>query len=141
MTTTIAKEFRWEMGHRLPFHSGLCKNIHGHSYTLRVELEGELDENGMVMDFYDINAVVDPIVEQLDHAFICDENDAVMIEFFLTNPMKTVVVPFVTTAENICHWILQQIEDTLNQNTRIHRISARLHETEKAYAQCSVVLK
>ena len=25
----IAKEFRWEIGHRLPEHFGLCKNIHG----------------------------------------------------------------------------------------------------------------
>ncbi len=24
----IAKEFRWEMGHRLPFHEDKCKNIH-----------------------------------------------------------------------------------------------------------------
>ena len=29
MRTTISKQFRWEMGHRLPFHEGLCKNIHG----------------------------------------------------------------------------------------------------------------
>ena len=38
----IAKEFRWEMGHRLPEHFGLCKNIHGHSYKMIVEFEGEL---------------------------------------------------------------------------------------------------
>ena len=37
----IAKEFRWEMGHRLPEHFGLCKNIHGHSYKMVVEFEGE----------------------------------------------------------------------------------------------------
>ena len=29
----IAKEFRWEMGHRLPEHFGLCKNIHGHCHS------------------------------------------------------------------------------------------------------------
>jgi len=141
MTTTIAKEFRWEMGHRLPFHTGLCKNIHGHSYKLRVELEGELDENGMVMDFYDITTIVQPIIDRLDHAFMCDEQDAVMIEFFLTNPMKTEVVPFVTTAENISNWLLQEIEETLKHNTRIHRICVRLHETERSYAERSVVLK
>lgn len=141
MVTTIAKEFRWEMGHRLPFHSGLCKNIHGHSYRLRVELEGELDENGMVMDFYDITTVVQPIIDKLDHAFICDEQDSIMIEFLLTNPMKSKMVPFLTTAENICNWLLQEIEDQLKCNTRIHRISARLHETERSYAERSVMLK
>ncbi len=141
MTTTIAKDFRWEMGHRLPFHNGLCKNIHGHSYKLRVELEGELDNNGMVIDFYDISTIVQPIIDKLDHAFICDEQDSVMIEFFLTNPMKTEVVPFVTTAENICNWLLEQIKEQLLQNPRIHRIAVRLHETERSYAERSVVIK
>ena len=40
----IAKEFNWEMGHRLPEHFGKCKNIHGHSYKMMVELEGDLDD-------------------------------------------------------------------------------------------------
>jgi len=39
----IAKEFKWEMGHRLPEHFGQCKNIHGHSYKMLVEFEGEID--------------------------------------------------------------------------------------------------
>ncbi|MBL7998906.1 MAG: 6-carboxytetrahydropterin synthase [Candidatus Kapabacteria bacterium] len=137
-TTRIAKDFRWEMGHRLPFHTGLCKNIHGHSYTLRVELEGTTDNNGMVMDFYDINAAVDPIVESLDHCFICDEDDSVMIEFFLTNPMKVTMVPFSTTAENICRWLCETIWQEMQAHERINSITCRLHETERAYAQYSV---
>ena len=141
MITTIAKEYRWEMGHRLPFHKGLCKNLHGHSYMLRVELEGELDDNGMVMDFYELNTIVEPIIAELDHSFICDDNDSVMIEFFLTNPMKVTMVSFVTTAENICGWILEQLREKLQHHNRISRISARLHETERAYAERSVSLR
>ena len=58
----IAKEFHWEMGHRLPEHFGLCKNIHGHSYKMIVEFEGELDEQGMVIDFYDVEKIIAPII-------------------------------------------------------------------------------
>ena len=61
----ISKEFRWEMGHRLPFHDGLCRNIHGHSYYMVIEIEGELNENGMIIDFYDLGKAVKPIIDEL----------------------------------------------------------------------------
>ncbi len=141
MMTRIAKEYRWEMGHRLVFHEGLCRNIHGHSYCLRIQLEGEVDSNGMIMDFFELSTIVEPIINELDHAFLCDESDATMIEFFLNNPMKVVMVPFVTTAENICSWLVDRIMESVKDNTRIHSISARLNETERAWAERTVVLR
>lgn len=63
----IAKEFHWEMGHCLPEHFGNCKNIHGHSYKMMVELEGTQDESGMIMDYYDLKKIVNPVIEKLDH--------------------------------------------------------------------------
>mgnify|MGYP001809755764 FL=1 len=134
--TRIAKEFRWEMGHRLPFHEGLCRNLHGHSYSMRVEIEGETDLHGMVMDYYDIKTIVQPIVDKLDHAFLCDEGDEVMKEFFHTNPMKTVMVPFYTTAENIAAYMLGHICDALAATpSSVHRVMIRVYETEKTYAE------
>ena len=72
MRTTISKQFRWEMGHRLPFHEGLCKNIHGHSYEAHVILTGEPDANGMVMDYYDMKLLIQDKLDELDHCFLCD---------------------------------------------------------------------
>ena len=60
----IAKEFNWEMGHRLPEHFGKCKNIHGHSYKMLVEIEGDVLENGMVMDYYHLKDAIEPLVEK-----------------------------------------------------------------------------
>jgi len=60
MNTKISKEFKWEMSHRLPFHKGLCQNIHGHTYKLRLDLVGSLDENGMLIDFYDLEIITQP---------------------------------------------------------------------------------
>jgi 6-pyruvoyltetrahydropterin/6-carboxytetrahydropterin synthase len=141
MMTRIAKDYRWEMGHRLPFHEGLCRNIHGHSYALRVELGGSLDENGMLIDFYDLSAIVQPIIDELDHCFLCDDSDVVMIEFFLGHPMKVVMVPFATTAENICGWIADRLAVECSKNERIHTLGVRVHETDRAYAECSRVLR
>lgn len=133
-TTKIGKEYRWEMGHRLPFHTGLCKNIHGHSYRLLIELEGTLNSEGMVMDFYDLNTIVEPIISTLDHSFICDEEDSTMKSFFSANPMKVVYVPFHTTAENIVRWIANQVVQACSIYPSITSVRARLHETERAYA-------
>lgn len=133
--TRIAKEFRWEMGHRLPFHEGLCRNIHGHSYSMRVEIEGETEKNGMVMDYYDVKSIVQPIVDQLDHAFLCDENDEIMKEFFLSHPMKTVMVPFFTTAENIALYMLEKVCTAFINQQNIRKVMIRVYETEETYAE------
>ena len=135
LRATIAKDFHWEMGHRLPFHGGGCQNVHGHSYRMRVVVEGDLDENGMVIDYFDLKDVIDPIVDRVDHAFMVDESDAQMREFFDANPLRHVVVPFPTTAENITRWFLEQIVDRLRNYPNVGRISVRVHETERTYAE------
>ena len=60
----ITKEFKFEMAHALHGYDGLCKNIHGHSYRMIVEFEGELDEQGMVIDFYDVEKIKISLSEQ-----------------------------------------------------------------------------
>lgn len=140
MRTSIAKQFRWEMGHRLPDHPGLCKNIHGHSYEAQVILIGEPDHTGMVMDYFDVKALVQPLIDELDHCFLLDTHDTLMKDFFTTHPMKVVEVDVPTTAENIAAYLLQHIIDQLDQLPTGHRISevkVRIYETEKTYAEVS----
>lgn len=131
----IAKEFNWEMGHRLPEHFGKCKNIHGHSYKMLVELEGELNEKtGMVMDYYDVKKIVIPIVEELDHAFMVNENDSEVISFLEKINSKIIVVPFESTVENICNFILNKIAD-VELPSNIKKIKVRINETPDDYAE------
>ena len=54
----VAKEFKWEMGHRLPEHFGNCKNIHGHSYKMIAEFEGRLNENDMIIDLGELYVTI-----------------------------------------------------------------------------------
>ena len=117
----IAKEFRWEMGHRLPFHEGLCKNIHGHSYKMVVEISGNIDKNGMIIDFFDLGKIVKPIIEKYDHAFLCWENDKIVKDFLDKNKMKRVFALYHSTVENICSDFASQIYSKLKKlrNTRI----------------------
>ena len=97
----VSKIFRFEMAHALWGYDGLCKNIHGHSYMMRVEVEGETDSNGMIMDYYDIENIISPLIEKMDHSFCVDSNDKVMLDFLKEQNFKYYLVPFTTTAENL----------------------------------------
>ncbi|NNG26562.1 MAG: 6-carboxytetrahydropterin synthase [Ignavibacteriaceae bacterium] len=135
----IGKEFKWEMGHRLPEHFGQCKNIHGHSYKMLVEFEGELDENGMVIDYYDVEKIIYPVIEKLDHAFLVNKNDKLTIEFLEKLNSKKVVVDFESTAENICTYLLSKIKSAdLPENVKA--IVVRVFETDEDYAEEKVIL-
>lgn len=135
----IAKEFHWEMGHRLPEHFGLCKNIHGHSYKMIVKFEGELDEQGMVIDFYDVEKIIAPIIDKLDHAFMVKDDDKLSLEFLRKLNSKKVVVNFESTVENICKYISDKIIKS-NLPKNIQYITVRVYETSEDYAEEKVSL-
>ena len=130
----IAKEFRWEMGHRLPEHFGLCKNIHGHSYKMTVEFEGELDKNQMVIDYYDVEKIINPVIEKLDHSFMVNIDDKIVIEFLEKMNSKKVVVGFNSTAENICNYLLSEIKKC-SLPSNISSVKVRVYETQFDYAE------
>ncbi|HSP88210.1 MAG TPA: 6-carboxytetrahydropterin synthase QueD [Ignavibacteriaceae bacterium] len=133
----IAKEFKWEMGHRLPEHFDKCKNIHGHSYKMIVELEGEVLESGMVLDYYDLKKIINPIVEKLDHSFMVYKEDKEIISFLEKMKSKMVVVEFQSTVENICKYFLNEIKKiSLPEN--INKVLVRIYETADDYAEESV---
>ena len=135
----IAKEFRWEMGHRLPEHFGLCKNIHGHSYKMIVEFEGDLNNNEMVIDYYDVGKIINPIIEKLDHAFMVNKNDTLVLDFLEKINPKKVVVEFNATAENICNYFITKIKKS-SLPSNISSVKVRVFETQFDYAEDSITL-
>jgi 6-pyruvoyltetrahydropterin/6-carboxytetrahydropterin synthase len=135
----IAKEFRWEMGHRLPEHFGLCKNIHGHSYKMIVEFEGELNNDQMVIDYYDVEKIINPMIEKLDHAFMVNKNDEIVVDFLDKIKSKKVIVDFNATAENICNYFLDRIKKS-SLPSNIHTIKVKVYETQFDYAEESIKL-
>ena len=136
----VAKEFKWEMGHRLPEHFGNCKNIHGHSYKMIAEFEGRLNENDMVIDFYDLDRIIKPLVEKLDHAFMVNKNDTEVIEFLGKIKSKKFVVDFDSTVENICKFILNEIRK-VELPGNINSIAVRIYETNEDYAAEKIMIE
>ena len=52
--------------HFIPRHEK-CSRLHGHSYILRLRLEGDIGDNGMVMDFVSLKKELRSYVEEFDH--------------------------------------------------------------------------
>ena len=98
----LTKSFRFEASHRLPNHDGKCRRLHGHSWKGTVVIEAPETissgpKTGMVMDYSDISAILDPLVEDyLDHYHL---NDSLS----LVNP----------TSEEIARWICNQLKPDL----------------------------
>lgn len=141
MKIKIGKDFKWEMSHRLPFHKGPCVNIHGHSYKMRVELEGRVNENQMLLDFYDIHRIVQPYLDKLDHSFIIDEKDTVVLSFLKENNFKYFIIPNFTTSEFMVIHFVKMFEQEFKKFENLDLLRIRIYETEDAFAEVETPLK
>ena len=122
------------MAHRLPFHAGGCRNVHGHSYTMTVELGGEPDANGMLVDYFDMKSIVQPFVDEVDHAFLCDSSDELIVNFLKASGLKAVYVDFPTTAERIAAWFYETLAEEFVAFKNIRELSVSVAETENSNA-------
>lgn len=48
---TVSVKHNFEMAHRLQL-PGKCQNIHGHSWICTLEVFGDIQENGIIIDFH-----------------------------------------------------------------------------------------
>ncbi|MBU0473567.1 MAG: 6-carboxytetrahydropterin synthase [Bacteroidetes bacterium] len=136
----IAKDFRWEMAHRLQCHKGKCFNLHGHSYKMTVEFEGSVDSNtGMVLDYFEVKDIVAPLVNELDHTVIIWEKDEILIKKISELNSAHVIVPFESTAENLVGYFLDKISNS-KLPKEIIKIKVRVCETENTYAEDEMIL-
>jgi len=136
----ICKEFKWEMGHRLMYHNGLCVNPHGHSYKMQVILEGKKDNNGMVMDYFELEQIVNEVINDFDHSFVVNEKDFVMRDFLVKNNFKYVTLPFDATAENLCDVFCDLLSNKLKLINNLKMLAIRIYETQDVYAERGIVL-
>ncbi|MDD4968652.1 MAG: 6-carboxytetrahydropterin synthase [Paludibacter sp.] len=66
---TISKEFYFSASHQLHglIQGHPCGRIHGHNYTLRVFLKGDINQEGFVQDYNDLKPISDWVDQKLDH--------------------------------------------------------------------------
>ncbi|MEK6606683.1 MAG: 6-carboxytetrahydropterin synthase QueD [Myxococcota bacterium] len=99
MRATIGRTFSFEAAHRLPHvrEGHKCARLHGHSFRVEIELEGEVDaESGWHRDFGDVDDAFAPLLERLDHHFL---NEVAGLE----NP----------TSEVLARWLWERLGPAL----------------------------
>ena len=136
----LSKEFTFAMGHRLSCHKGLCKNFHGHNYTIIVGIKTEfLNEAGMVIDFSVLKGIVNSHLDEMDHALMVNNNDEDFIikmkEHF--SEMKVIITPFEPTAENMAREIFMNVEKQI-MSFGVEVDYVTVYETDTSQATYSV---
>jgi len=113
MKMRLSRTFKFDAAHKLVDYPGVCRRIHGHTYTLTVTVEGEPDDTGMIIDFFDIKKVVEEtVITKVDHTYLND---------FYEQP----------TVENVAVDIFQELKKAFEPyNVRLH--SVKLYEGEKS---------
>lgn len=75
MYVELVREYRFEAAHFLPKvpEGHRCRRMHGHSFKIDVVIGGQADEeSGFLIDFYDLDRVVQPVIDSLDHRLLND---------------------------------------------------------------------
>ena len=104
--------------HRLMYYKGKCENMHGHNWRVEASCQaGQLNKQGMVMDFSELKKALNKILIQLDHKVLND------ISYFKkVNP----------TSENIAKYIYDRVK---GQGLRVKSVS--VWETDTSCASYS----
>lgn len=113
MQLELMKEFTFEASHILPKHPGKCSRLHGHSWKLRVYVQGEVNKDtNFVMDYTDLKGTVQPLVDQLDHRHLGTwwDDDPNNYSAWRVPGMNLSMYP---SSENLILWIAQTIDQAL----------------------------
>ena len=61
----------FEAAHRLSGYEGKCSRLHGHSWLVEAEVEGErLNSLGLLVDFKDLRLALKNTLDQWDHQYL-----------------------------------------------------------------------
>ena len=134
----ITKQFDFEAAHALEGYHGKCKDIHGHSYHLKVTVIGPVElgsssvEDSMVMDFSDLKKILKTeVIDQFDHMLVLKDDSR--FRGIENHNERVLYVPYQPTCENMLLDIVNRIKDKMPEGVSLH--NAFLRETPRSYAE------
>lgn len=117
-------ERNFSSAHQLRGYKGKCENLHGHNYKIEIYARGrELDKIGLLVDFVELKAAADEVVNFLDHRNINE-----------LPPFDEELNP---SAENLARFILEQVARRVGDN-RVQIYKVRCFETPTSVATYEV---
>ena len=104
---SLVSEASFDSANFLAQYEGKCRNIHGHRWTVKVEIFGEkLQENGskreMLIDFGELKSELKKLVDFYDHSLIIEKNTMreITLNALKEDGFRIIEVEFRPTAEN-----------------------------------------
>ncbi|HUS57199.1 MAG TPA: 6-carboxytetrahydropterin synthase QueD [Planctomycetota bacterium] len=105
----LVYETHFAAAHHLRGYSGSCERLHGHNWKVIVLVRAaQLNELGMVLDFRDVKAHVDGLLNSLDHEYLND-----LAPFTVANP----------TTENIAKWVFDELGKLLPKAVSVRKVT------------------
>ena len=131
----VTKIFTFDSGHRLSDYEGKCKHLHGHTYHLEITIEGEVGDDGMVIDFGILKNKVNSILDSyFDHKTVLKRSDKLNEAIKSVVPKESLyIVDYNPTVENMIVDICEKIKNQIT--TKLHVSRVRLYETPTSYAE------
>jgi 6-pyruvoyltetrahydropterin/6-carboxytetrahydropterin synthase len=112
-------ERNFSSAHQLRGYRGKCENLHGHNYRIEIYARGrELDNIGLLIDFVELKAAADDVVQYLDH-----QNINELAPFDELQP----------SAENLAKYILERLNSQVGDE-RVQIFKVRCFETPTSVA-------
>lgn len=121
----------FDSAHFLKDYEGKCSNIHGHRWTVEIEvgaetLEHDTQNRGMVVDFSNLKKDLREIADYFDHSLIMETGSLRQAteDALIAENLRIVKVDFRPTAENFAKYIYDEMT---SRGYKV--IEARVYET------------
>ena len=140
--------FKFSCGHFLIFPDGSKERLHGHNYQVGCEIEGELTDKGLVIDFKCAKPVIREICDELDeHVLLPGKHPELAIDEvvdghrawryrdcrYLAPSEEVIVLPINnSSAENLATYIGRRVQREIEQRfgrTQIRHLRLTVSET------------
>ncbi len=117
-------ERNFSSAHQLRGYRGKCENLHGHNYRIEIYARGrELDHIGLLVDFVELKAAADEVVQYLDHRNINELEPFVELQ---------------PSAENLAKYILERVGAKVSDD-RVQIYKVRCFETPTSVATYELI--
>ena len=113
---SLISEHSFDAAHFLKGYEGKCSNIHGHRWTVEIEvgaetLEHDTQNRGMVVDFSNLKKDLREIADYFDHSLIMETGSLRQAteDALIAENLRIVKVDFRPTAENFAKYIYDEM--------------------------------
>ena len=141
--------FKFSCAHFLIFPDGRKERLRGHNYRVRVEIVGDLNDRGLVIDFIEAKPLVRELCDELDeHWLIAAEHPELELERrddghtevvyrearYLAPSEEVLVLPISnTSAENLATWFGRELLSRLEKRfgaSQVRKLRVGVSETD-----------